>query len=74
MNNNPIKKMHVGWAHNWSGGIHTTVPKSVREWVAICPKCKVIIRAKQTYYYGSNPKKTRKLAKDALHYHMRTMH
>lgn len=74
MNNNPIKKMHVGWEYNWSGSIHTKMPKSVREWVAVCPRCKVIVRAKQTYYHGYSPKKSRKLAKDALHQHMRAFH
>ena len=66
--------MHVGWAHSWLGGTSTNMPSSVREWVAICPRCNVVLRAKQTYYYGNSPTKTRKLAKDALHYHMRVFH
>lgn len=74
MNNNPIKKIHVGWTNTWSDNLSTAMPKSVREWVAVCPKCKLIIKAKQAYYYDTSPKKTRKLAKDALHRHMQVFH
>jgi predicted phosphohydrolase len=74
MSKNPIRKMHVGWENSWSGEVRTASPKSVREWVAVCPKCKVIVRAKQTYYYGRSAKKSRKLAKDALYYHTSTFH
>lgn len=67
--------MHVGWEYYWmGGGVRTQFPVSVREWVAICPKCKVVVRAKQTYYYGRGGKNSRKLAKDALYQHMRSFH
>jgi hypothetical protein len=70
MNKNPIRKMHVGWTSPWSIG---NKPKSIREWVAVCPKCKVAQRSvKSSPYY--NTKNTRKGAKDALHYHMQTFH
>lgn len=74
MKNNPIRKMHVGWDHHWLGGTRTDFPVSVRQWVAICPKCKVTVKAKQTYYYGRSAKNTRKLAKDALYQHMHAFH
>lgn len=74
MNKNPIRKMHVGWQHSYLGGTNTAKPVSVREWVAVCPNCNVVVRAKQTYYYGRLPTKTRKLAKDALYHHMRMFH
>ena len=74
MNKNPIRKMHVGWEHHWLGGTRTAQPVSIREWVAVCPKCNVVGRAKTDSYYASKGKNTRKAAKDALHYHMRTFH
>ncbi len=74
MDKNPIRKMHVGWEHRWLGGTRTGMPVSVREWVAVCPKCNVVVRTKQTYYYGNSGKNTRKAAKDALNYHMTVFH
>jgi hypothetical protein len=74
MNNNPIRKMHVGWQHSWTLSISATPPTSVREWVAVCPKCKIVGRTPQTSHYAGTGKNTRKAAKDALHYHMKTFH
>jgi hypothetical protein len=74
MKNNPIRKMHVGWNHTWTSGVNATTPKSIREWVAVCPKCNVVGRVKSKHWRGGPGKNTRKAAKDALHYHMRAFH
>jgi hypothetical protein len=70
MKNNPIRKRHVGWTHSWSGDKR---PTSVKEWVAICPKCNVPVRSK-SYSLHYNTKNTRKSAKDALHHHIAVFH
>jgi hypothetical protein len=66
--------MHVGWSHSWTGGIKSTPPKSVREWVAVCPKCNLVGRVETEHWHGARGNNTRKAAKDALNYHMREFH
>lgn len=73
MNKNPIRKMHVGWTSPWSQ-LDVRQPKPIREWVAVCPKCNQVLRANSTAYYASTGKRTRKVAKDVLHWHLRTKH
>lgn len=73
MKKNPIRKIHVGWAHSWVGGVRPEAPTSVRKWVGVCPECNEIVKS-APYGMHYDTKNTRKSAKDALHYHMLRKH
>lgn len=67
---NAISKQHVRWSCPPPFG---GKPKSIKEWVAVCPKCKITITTTNGFPWY-NTKNTRKTAKDALFRHLAIFH
>jgi hypothetical protein len=69
---NPIRRKSFGIP---SVSISTGKVILNKSWYAVCPICNEKVRGRTEYYYTSYLNtNTRKTAKDALHYHMRTKH
>lgn len=66
---NPIRRRYRG---QWTSPFDGSLPRPVREWLAICPTCSVEIVPKFSCPGFARP--TRKTAKDALYRHGQEEH
>lgn len=70
MKQNPIFKKKIRQSYNFNDG---TV-KTLKEWVARCPKCNKLVTAGQDMGMYGITYNSRKSAKDALYRHQRSQH